>query len=319
MDSLQVLINSLLECNDDSEKEKILSQLKNDSQNMIFHGSSVSNLKEIEARESTQKGSYVYGTPNLLYAAIFSAIQQTNKPFPLKFGWRDGEIYIVERFPHQLESISNVSSSIYILNRDNFHPFDDHSESESIEVRAEGNQKVIDELKVSNVLEFIKKNGVKLYSYDQREKFGIPRDDKYMVQGVLKTYLWKVEDESEEGKVQGKKQIDSVKQTWGKYNDIIDYFVTIIDHLPKEERQSFVSNVYDVKKENFNMDEIHRAESVIKKNMNQVNNNGRESIQELNVGKKRVLKKDGFSNITILLLFLVIFFVVFILVGVFIW
>ena len=314
MDSLQTLINSLLECNDDLEKEKILSKLKNSSQNMIFHGSPVSNLKEIEARESTQKGSYVYGTPNLLYAAIFSAIQQTNKPFPLKFGWRDGEIYIVERFPHQLESISNVSSSIYILNRGNFHPFDDHSESESIEVRAEGNQKVIDELKVSNVLEFIKKNGVKLYSYDEREKFGIPRDDKYMVQGVLKTYLWKIEDESEEGRLQGKKQIENVKQTWGKYNDIIDYFVTIVDQLPKEERQSFVSNVYDVKKEKFNMDEIHRAESVIKKNINQANNS---DSKNMFVGKKRVLKKDGFSNITILLLFLVILFVIF--VGVFIW
>ena len=36
MDSLQVLINSLLECNDDSEKEKILSQLENSRQNMIF-------------------------------------------------------------------------------------------------------------------------------------------------------------------------------------------------------------------------------------------------------------------------------------------
>ena len=44
MDRLQTLINSLLECSDDSSKEEIISQLKNSSQNMIFHGSSVSNI-----------------------------------------------------------------------------------------------------------------------------------------------------------------------------------------------------------------------------------------------------------------------------------
>lgn len=310
MENLQELINSLLACND-NERANILNQIKSSSQNMIFHGSTISDLKEIEARKSSQKGSYVYGTPSLLYAAIFSVLQRTNKPFPPKFGWKDGEIYIIERFPNQFDSIANVSSSIYILNKDNFHKFDDHSESEDIEVRAEGNQKVSGELKVPNVLNFIKKNGVKLYSYDEREKFGIPRDDKYMVQGVLKTYLWKIEDESEEGKIQGKAQIENVKQTWGKYNDIIDGFVAIVDNLPKEERQSFVANVYDTKKEKFNTDVIHRAESIIKKNMSQSSNNERGSIQELNVVKKRVLKKDGFSSIVVLtLIFIISIFIV---------
>ena len=305
MNNLQDLINSLLVC-DDNERENILNQIKDCSQNMIFHGSTISNLKEIEARKSSQKGSYVYGTPSLLYAAIFSVLQRTNKPFPPKFGWNDGEIYIIERFPNQFESIANISSSIYILNKENFHKFDDHSESEDIEVRAEGNQKVSDELHISNVLNYKKKNGVKLYSYEERERFGIPRDDKYMVQGILKTYLWKIEDESEEGKIQGKAQIEKVKQTWGKYNDIIDDFVAIVDNLPKEERQSFVASVYDVKKEKFNTDVIHRAETIIKKNISQSNNNERESIQGLNVAKKRVLKKDGFSNIIVLALILVI-------------
>lgn len=309
MENLQELINSLLVC-DDNERVNILNQIKSCSQNMIFHGSTISNLKEIEARKSSQKGSYVYGTPSLLYAAIFSVLQRTDKPFPPKFGWKDGEIYIIERFPNQFDSIA-VSSSIYILNKENFHRFNDHSESEDIEVRAEGNQNVSGELKVPNVLNFIKKNGVKLYSYDEREKFGIPRDDKYMVQGVLKTYLWKIEDESEEGKIQGKAQIENVKQTWGKYNDIIDGFVSIIDNLPKEERQSFVANVYDTKKEKFNTDVIHRAETIIKKNMSQFSNNERGSIQELNVGKKKVLKKDGFSNIVVLaLIFIIAVFIV---------
>ena len=290
MENLQELINFLLVC-DENERVNILNQIKSCSQNMIFHGSTVSNLKEIEARKSSQKGSYVYGTHSLLYAAIFSVLQRTNKPFPPKFGWKDGKIYIIERFPNQFDSIANVSSSIYILNKEIFHKFDNHSESEDIEVRAEGNQKVNGELRIPNVLDFIKKNGVKLYSYDEREKFGIPSDDKYMVQGVLKTYLWKIEDESEEGKIQGKAQIENVKQTWWKYNDIIDGFVSIIDNLPKEERQSFVANVYDTKKEQFNTDVIHRAKIIIKKNMSQSSNNEKGIIQELNVGKKRVLKK----------------------------
>ena len=271
MNNLQELINKLMTSND-NESKSIIHSINESSEDKIFHGSTISGLKEIEARKSSQKGSYVYGTPNLLYAAIFSILQRTDKPFPPKFGWRDGELYIVERFPNQFASISNVSSSIYILDKNYFHKFDDHSESEDIEVRAEGNQKIIDEIKIPNVLEYIKKNGVKLYSYEEREKFGIPHDDKYMVQGILKTYLWKIEDESEEGKLQGKEQIEQVKRTWGKYSDIIDSLVTIVDNLPKEERQQFVSSVYDAKNERFNQDIINRATDIMKKNINQIIN-----------------------------------------------
>lgn len=46
---------------------------------MIYHGSIVPNLKVIEPKESTQKGKYVYGTPNMLYAVVFSIIQRTKK------------------------------------------------------------------------------------------------------------------------------------------------------------------------------------------------------------------------------------------------
>ena len=263
MNHLQELINSLLICQD-NEKEFIINNLISSSKNMIFHGSTIPNLKEIEARNSTQKGSYVYGTPNLLYAAIFSILQRTNKPFPPKFGWKDKEIYLVERFPHQFDSISNIKSSIYILNKDNFHQFNDHSESEDIEVRAEENQKVQAELKIPNTLDFIKKYGMKLYSYEEREKFGIPKDDKYIIQGILKTYLWKIEDDSKEGRLQGKEQIEKIKLTWNKYNDIIDRLIFITDNLPKEERQKFVNNIYDKQNNKFNEKEIQRVEKIIK-------------------------------------------------------
>ena len=211
MNNLKELINTLLTCQD-NERENIINSLNEKAKGKIFHGSTIPNLKEIEARKSSQKGSFVYGTPNLLYAAIFSILQRTDKPFPPKFGWKNGEIYIVERFPHQFESIENIPASIYILNKENFHKFDDHAESEDIEVRAEGNQQIVSELKIPNALEFLKKCGVKLYSYEEREKFGIPKDDKYMIGGVLKTYLWKIEDGSEEGRIQGKEQIEHVKK-----------------------------------------------------------------------------------------------------------
>ena len=242
---LQELINRLIECNDDKEIKDLINQINLETKEKIFHGSIVSNLKKIEARASTQKGKYVYGTPNFVYAVIFAIISKTGSIFPLKFGGLSGNIYLAETRPNQFDYVSNLRVSVYRLNDENFYDFDNHSAGKDVEVRADGDQKVFEEIVVNNPLLFLKKLGVKLYSYDERDKAGIPLDDKYLIQGALKTYCWKIEDGTEEGFKHGKEQIELIKREWNKYNKELDLFVSIIDRLPIDKRLDFVNNVYD--------------------------------------------------------------------------
>ena len=58
-------------------------------------------------------------------------------------------------------------------------------------------------------------------------------------------------------------QIEQVKKTWGKYNDIIDKLVFIVDNLPKEERQKFVRSIYNSKTNNFNETIIKKEKEII--------------------------------------------------------
>lgn len=52
---------------------------------MIYHGSTISDLKVIKAKESTQKGVYVYGTPNMVAAAMFAIASRQENLFRLNY------------------------------------------------------------------------------------------------------------------------------------------------------------------------------------------------------------------------------------------
>lgn len=223
---------------------------------MIYHGSSIPNLTEIEARESTQKESYVYGTTNIVYAAIFSILQRTDKPYPLKFGFKDKAPYIAERFEGQLDSIKNIKSSIYVLDDRDFVSFNNHSAGDSIELRANKSQKVLQEIKIDNVIDFLKKKGVIFYSYAEREKVGIPKGDKYFVKGMLKTYLWKIEGREDEDFYRGKEHIEYFKKYFPKYREFVDYLVYIINNLNEEDGVMFVEKFYNSKTDEFDKDVI---------------------------------------------------------------
>ena len=195
---LQELINKIIECQDEEKNNDLINQFYNETNGKIYHGSTIGNIKEIEARASTQKGKYVYCTPNFVYAVIFAIISKTGSIFPLKFGGLSGNVYLAETRPNQFDYISNLSVSVYRLDDKNFFDFDNHSAGRDVEVRANGDQKVLDEFIISNPLLFLKRLGVRFYSYDERDKAGIPLDDKYLIQGALKTYCWKIEDGNKE-------------------------------------------------------------------------------------------------------------------------
>lgn len=121
-----------------------------------------------------------------------------------------------------------MSNSIYLLDDNNFKTFDNHSAGDNIELRVEGPQEVKGEIKITNDLDYLKENGVIFYSYQDREKVGIPKTDKYLVQGILKTYLWKIEGREEEDFQKGDTSLITMKQEFPKYNELLEILTTLI-------------------------------------------------------------------------------------------
>lgn len=233
---------------------------------MIYHGSVFKGLKEIVPNVSTQKGAYVYGTKNMIYAAIFAIIRCTDKPFPPKFGINPNNIYLAEKFEGQFKSIENISASIYVLDDKDFKSFDNHSEGDDVELRADCVQEVREEIVIENVFDYLKENGVTLYKYSDREKVGIPKGDKYFVRGILKTYLWKIEDRDDDSLRNGDEFLKDIKNKFSKYNDLVDKFVEMIKVLPNNYAKYFIENIYDYNSDDFNNKVIQEMEEYIKLN-----------------------------------------------------
>lgn len=268
---------------------------------MIYHESIQSGLKFIEPRVSTQKGAYVYGTTNMVYAAIFAVIQQTDKPFPPKFGINPSNIYLAERFENQFKSIENIKASIYVLDENNFSSFDNHSAGDEVELRASGIQEVKKEIIIENVIDYLKENGVTFYKYKDREKVGIPKSDKYFVQGILKTYLWKIEDRDEVGLKLGNEFLDDVKGKFYKYNDLLDSFSKIIRVLSNDEANWFIDNMYDKSKDKFNMEVINQTNEYVKNA--QIKKNKTNKLV-------RKLENKGYLSITIFYIMVILTMIV---------
>lgn len=231
---------------------------------MIYHGSTIENLKVIEPKESTQKGEYVYGTPNILYAAVFAIIQRTGYIFPPKFGTNPENLYLAERFENQFSTLKNLSASIYVLNEENFKSFEKdpegHSSGDDIELRASGPQVVKQEIKIRNIYEYLEKSGLTFVEYKDRAKVGIPEDNKYLVQGIFRTYLWKIEGRKEEDIHRGEMHLTSSKKQIPEYGEFIDYIKNIILKLSQKEAEIFVEKFYDKKTNNFDFDFILEVE-----------------------------------------------------------
>lgn len=231
---------------------------------MIYHGSTIPDLKVIKARESTQKGTYVYGTPNMITAAIFAIAQKTGKPYSPKLKLEPGHQSIAERFENQFASLENMKISIYIMDEKNFKPFEDetsgHSAGNDIELRAEDSQKVKGEIKIDNVLEFLKNNGVTFYEYKDREKIGIPKTDKYFVQGALNTYLWKIEGRTNEDLIRGEIYLNQFKENFPQYNELVDSLKNMILLLSEEKSKEFVKKFYNKDKDCFDNEFILKTQ-----------------------------------------------------------
>lgn len=230
---------------------------------MIYHGSTIQNLKIIEPKESTQKGSYVYGTPNMITAAIFAIAQRTGKPFPPLCRLKPGHQSMAERFENQFASLENMPISIYELEEKNFKSFKDnpsgHSSGDEIELRAEGAQSIKKEIKIDNVLEFLRNNGVTLYEYKDREKVGIPKSNKYFIKGIFTTYLWKIEGRTIEDFKRGEIHLETYKKELPEFSELIDEIKNIVIKLSEEESVEFIKNIYNSETDTFNKEIIEKT------------------------------------------------------------
>lgn len=249
---------------------------------MIYHGSPVQDLKIIKPNKSTQKGEYVYGTPNQTTAALFAAIKiliDESLP-PICKSFTPNNFTIIERFENQFNILENKNISIYILDEKNFLSFTNassgHSSGDEIEVRSKNEkepQEVKSEIKINNVLDFLQQNNVNLIKYKDRQKEGIPQSDKYIIPGVLKTYLWKIEGRQVDNFIWGNVYLKDMKERFAKFlkqtdedMNILDETTQIINNLTDKEAYELINNIYEKEKDIFNTDELEKQKELLFEN-----------------------------------------------------
>ena len=231
----------------------------------LYHGSPISGLKEIIAKESTQQGKCVYAATKPIYAAIFAGVNGMLVP-PKIVGLNQEEIFMIERQPNSLDKMKNKKISIYVLDGNNFNSPREHDKQ--IERTANENQKVLKEITIDDVYEHLKENNVKFIEYEDRTKYGIPSNDEYLIQGILKTYLWKIEGRKDDNILFGSKHIETYCKEFPKFKDKIIFLKNIIDNVDDNLATDFIKNLWDNDKNDFNYEIINEYTSYIEKNNN---------------------------------------------------
>ena len=135
----------------------------------LYHGSPISGLKEIEAKESTQQGKCVYAATKPIYAAIFASINGMIISPKIK-GFDEEKILIIERQENSFDRMKKKKISIYVLDGSEFNLPRKHDEQ--IERTANRNQKVLKEIIIDDVYEYLKDNNVEFIEYKDRTKYG---------------------------------------------------------------------------------------------------------------------------------------------------
>ena len=233
----------------------------------VYHGSPIVGLKEITTNESTQQGKCVYATTKPLYAAIFASINGMLVS-PKIIGFNKEKIFMVERQKGSFDSLKNKRVSIYILDGNNFNSPREHDEE--FERTANCDQKVLDEIVIDDIYEYLKEHNVLFIEYKDRMKYGIPINDEYLIQGILKTYLWKIEGRKEEDILLGNKHIELYCKEFPDFSEKIYDFKNIVDNLNDIKAGEFVKNLWDNKSQDFNYELIEEYTNYINNSNNKI-------------------------------------------------
>ena len=150
---------------------------------LIYHGSQLKNLKELQTHKSTH-GNYVYATKDKNIALLFSNHIFNDNLVTISKNSETGAYEIIERVPGILEEAFNKDSTIYTLSSETFKDINTGFD----EVVSDKNVPIMKEEHIENIYSEIKKleqKGVfKLYQYPNRPK-SIPNNDSDLLQREL--------------------------------------------------------------------------------------------------------------------------------------
>lgn len=155
----------------------------------VYHGSRIPNLKCIKPRVSTHLQNLVYATKSPCIATIFLNKGGSDLFYALGGeGTTENPVYLVERIPGIFDRIFQGSGSIYKLNG---KEFSNRTGFWSAEVVAEGEREVLEEEKVTNILDRLKEfesdGKLRLYKYPERPEF-IPLDNSDLIDKYICFY-----------------------------------------------------------------------------------------------------------------------------------
>lgn len=153
--------------------------------NVVYHSSSISDLKEIMPRVGTHGEPWVYAVSNKAMSAIFLA---HGGDMMLGSGMRDGKPFLCERFQGAFDLVyGGKSGSIYHLSGDNFESGKTSFKAEVVSSQIE---KVLFEEHIVDtkayLLSLIADEKIDMFYYPHRPAH-IPNDDQDLVD---KTVHW---------------------------------------------------------------------------------------------------------------------------------
>ena len=148
---------------------------------------------------------------------------------PKIIGLGGEKIIIIERQEHSFDKMKNKKISIYVLS----------------------------EIIINDVYNYFKENNVELVEYKDRTKYGIPSNDEYLIQGILKTYLWKIQGRESKNILFGNNHIKIYCEEFPKFKVKIIYLKNIIDNLDDDLVSDFIKELWDSSKNDFNYEIIN--------------------------------------------------------------
>ncbi len=133
----------------------------------LYHGSSITNLKELSPHPSTH-GNYVYATPYKELAIIFSGRSGDDQVITLYRNEDTDPWQLVERVPLAFQTIFNNSASLYTVSDESFIDINSHF----AELVSQKSVPVLSEEKIPNTFDAVKElastGKIKMYSYPNR-------------------------------------------------------------------------------------------------------------------------------------------------------
>jgi len=156
-----------------------------ESEDVVYHGSQIQNLKVVVPEEAGYKNRYVYASSEIALAAIFIN-RKPGGSWVATWGFGKNGPFFCERVKGIFDKwYAGQKGSIYVLSKDDFHHEGYMSSHEWV---SEKPVKVVKEIQINDVKQFLldleKQGKIKITYYDDRpERY---RSDDDMIEMAIK-------------------------------------------------------------------------------------------------------------------------------------